>query len=65
MHSQCGVVNWNFPDNFMNEEWWGLLSVQAGCSTGNVDRLTPRLAYHQVATYTRVGSGNSSQRAQS
>ena len=38
----------NYPDSYMNEEWWGLLAIQAGCKLGDPDRLIPRAAYYQV-----------------
>ena len=50
--SPCGSVrNMDFPDEFMNEEWWGMLTVARGCTLGDTDILTPRLAYLEVCVW--------------
>ena len=46
-HDTGGFANGAFPDGFMNEEWWGLMSVAPG-QRGAVDQLTPRAAYAQL-----------------
>ena len=54
-HSNCGSWKSEFPDLFMNEEWWGLLSVATGCSSGDPNRLSPRLAYLELTLLWREG----------
>ena len=44
IQSACGQYNDRFPDYFMNEEWWGVLSVRKGCTAGDADRVNPRRA---------------------
>jgi hypothetical protein len=52
IQSQCGMWKAMFPDWFMNEEWWGMVSVQKGCEAGDPDRVTPRLAFLQASNTT-------------
>ena len=47
----CGPFKEGFNDNFLNEEWWGLLSTQQACGSRagvDPDRLTPRTAFHEL-----------------
>ena len=51
-HGPCGGKKADFPDGWMNEEWWGLLSIDPPCpgtESFAPDRLTPREAFLRVS----------------
>ena len=54
-HSICGYPSPGQPDTFVNEEWYGILSVHKDCSKDKVDQLTPRLAYYGLQRLWRDG----------
>lgn len=45
-HDPGGFTNLAFPDDFANEEWWGMFAVQKNGT--NTDLLVPRAAYHKA-----------------
>jgi hypothetical protein len=54
LHDQGGYMNPNFPDQFLNEEWWGIFSVSNNGSSLNI--LTPRAVFFQIQELWRPPS---------
>ena len=55
IQSACGQYNAQFPDYFMNEEWWGMVGARRGCNTGDPDVVTPRRAFIELSLNWRLG----------
>lgn len=49
-HDYGYAPNWRGgqPDGFVNEEWWGLMSIAPNEIKGEVDHVTPREAYYSL-----------------
>ena len=56
--SPCGTPRLNeFPDHFMNEEWWGMVGTSRPCEAtpDAPDRLRPRLCYLHLSLLWDMG----------
>lgn len=49
VHNTGGFTNTLFPDDFVNEEWWGIFGVQD--NGGNPDILQPRAMFSKIQEF--------------
>lgn len=47
-HKYFGFPNSAFPDNFSNEEWYGVMSISPNPVIGDPDVMAPRPVYYQL-----------------